>query len=44
MKGHLRRRGDALELPVYIGHNLLANRKRYATYTFSAGKQEADYD
>jgi integrase len=42
MKGHLRKRGDAWELRVYVGTDPITNRQKYVTRTFRGGKREAE--
>ena len=41
MKGFIRRRGDAWELRVYLGTDLVTNKQRYASRTVRTGKREA---
>ena len=41
MSGHMRQRGDAWELRVYVGRDAVSGRERYATRTIRAGKREA---
>ena len=41
MKGFMRQRGASWELRVYLGHDPLTGKKRYATRTVRGGKREA---
>ncbi len=41
MKGFMRQRGASWELRVYLGHDPLTGKKRYASRTVRAGKREA---
>ncbi len=41
MRGHMRQRGDAWELRVYVGRDPVTGQERYATRTIRAGKREA---
>ena len=41
MSGHMRQRGDAWELRVYVGRDPVTGQERYATRTIRAGKREA---
>jgi integrase len=41
MKGFMRLRGASWELRVYLGHDPLTGKKRYATRTVRGGKREA---
>lgn len=42
MKGHIRKRGDAWELRVYVGADAVTGKKRYATKTIRGGKRDAE--
>ena len=41
MKGFMRQRGDAWELRVYLGHDPVTGKQRYASRTVRGGKREA---
>ncbi len=41
MKGFMRQRGASWDLRVYLGHDPLTGKKRYATRTVRGGKREA---
>jgi hypothetical protein len=41
MKGFMRQRGASWELRVFLGHDPLTGKKRYATQTVRGGKREA---
>ena len=41
MRGHMRRRGDAWELRVFVGRDAVTGREHYATRTIRAGQREA---
>ena len=41
MKGFMRQRGASWELRVFLGHDPLTGKKRYATRTVRGGKREA---
>lgn len=41
MKGFMRQRGKSWELRVFLGHDPLTGKKRYATQTVRGGKREA---
>ena len=41
MKGFMRQRGNSWELRVFLGHDPLTGKKRYATQTVRGGKREA---
>ena len=41
MKGFMRQRGVSWELRVFLGHDPLTGKKRYATRTVRGGKREA---
>ncbi len=42
MKGHIRKRGDAWELRVYVGVDAVTGKKRYATKSIRGGKRDAE--
>jgi hypothetical protein len=37
MRGHMRQRGDAWELRVYVGRDAVTGRERYTTKTLRCG-------
>jgi hypothetical protein len=41
MKGHIRRRGEARELRVFLGTDPVTGKKRYASRTVRGGKRDA---
>ncbi len=42
MTGHIRKRGDAWELRVYVGVDAVTGKKRYATKSILGGKRDAE--
>ena len=42
MTGHIRKRGDAWELRVYVGVDAVTGKKRYATKSIRGGKRDAE--
>jgi integrase len=44
MPGHIRQRGDAWELRVYVGRDPTTGRKKYLTRTFRGGKRAAEQE
>ncbi len=42
MRGHIRKRGDAWELRVYVGVDAVTGKKRYATKSIRGGKRDAE--
>ncbi len=42
MTGHIRKRGDAWELRVYVGVDAVTGTKRYATKSIRGGKRDAE--